>query len=71
MKVNGSLNKLNLDGFDLPIKELKGVDAVDKLDFSSKGLGIASAIVIAECLKVNGSLNVLDLEGAFPICLYE
>ena len=46
---------MNLDGFALPVKKLKGTDPVDKLDFSGKDLGIASAIIIASLIGVNAS----------------
>ena len=57
---------MNLDGFDLPIKELKGTNPVNSLDFSEKGLGPASAIVIAALISDNASqvpasLTCLDL----------
>jgi len=53
--------QLDLDGFALPIKQLKGTDPVDKLDLSSKGLWAASAIVIAKCIEVNGVLISLNV----------
>ena len=52
---------MNLDGFALPVKKLKGTDPVETLDLSSKGLGVSSAIVIASLISVNGSLTVLNL----------
>ena len=58
-----SLSKLNLDGFDLPIKDLRGDTNVSKLDFSSKGLTSRSAIVIAKLLPDNKSLSELNLGG--------
>ncbi len=63
LKVNGALTSLNLDGFVLPIKQLKGTERVDKLDLSGKyeKLGAASAIVIAKCIEVNGALTSLNL----------
>ena len=48
---------MNLDGFALPVKKLKGTDPVETLDLSSKGLGVSSAIVIASLIGVNGSLT--------------
>ena len=48
---------MNLDGFALPVKKLKGTDPVEILDFSAKGLGVSSAIVIASLISVNGSLT--------------
>jgi len=55
-----SLTKVNLDGFDLPIKELKGTNPVNSLNFSKKGLGPASAIVIAALISDNASLTQLN-----------
>ena len=48
---------MNIDGFALPIKQLKGTEPVESLDFSGKGLGPASAIVIASLIGANGSLT--------------
>ena len=47
----------NLDGYALPIKKLKGTEPVKSLDLSGKKLGVASAIVIASLISVNGSLT--------------
>ena len=52
---------MNLDGYALPIKKLKGTDPVESLDLSGKQLGVASTIVIASLICVNGSLTSLDL----------
>ena len=48
---------MNLDGFALPIKKLKGTDPVETLDFSHKRLGPASAVVIGSLIRDNGSLT--------------
>ena len=48
-----------VDGHPLPIDELKGTKPTEKIDLSGKGLGVASAIIIASCIKDNGSLNEL------------
>ena len=53
----------NLDGYALPIKKLKGTEPVKSLDLSGKKLGVASAIVIASLISVNGSLTVTNLLG--------
>ena len=45
---------------DLP--KLRGTDPVASLDLSEKGLGPASAIVIASLIAGNGVLNTLNLE---------
>ena len=49
--------QVNLDGYALPIKKLKGTEPVESLDLSRKGLGVASAIVIASLIGVNGALT--------------
>jgi Ran GTPase-activating protein (RanGAP) involved in mRNA processing and transport len=48
--------QVNLDGYALPIKKLKGTEPVESLDLSNKGLSVASAIVIASLIGVNGGL---------------
>ena len=48
--------QVNLDGYALPIKKLKGTEPVESLDLSNKRLGVASAIVIASLIGVNGAL---------------
>ena len=47
---------MNLDGFALPVKKLQGIDPVETLDLSGKDLGVASAVVIASLIGVNGAL---------------
>ena len=66
---------MNLDGFALPVKKLKGTDPVEMLDLSCKNLGVASAVVIASLISVNGGLTALDLssndlkdEGVSAVC---
>ena len=54
---------MNLDGYALPIKKLKGTEPVESLDLSGKKLGVASTIVIASLISVNGSLTSLNLGG--------
>ena len=49
----------SVDGHPLPIDELRGTTPTEKIDLSSKGLGVASAIIIASCIKGNGSLKEL------------
>ena len=49
--------QVNLDGYALPIKKLKGTEPVESLDLSGKKLGVASTIVIASLISVNGSLT--------------
>ncbi len=48
---------MNLDGFALPVKKLKGTDPVEMLDLSGKNLGVASAVVMASLISVNGALT--------------
>ena len=54
---------MNLDGFALPVKKLKGTDPVETLDYSRlqswKGekIGVASLVVIASLIGVNGALT--------------
>ena len=55
--------QVNLDGYALPIKKLKGTEPVKSLDLSGKKLGVASAIVIASLISVNGSLTSLNLSS--------
>ena len=52
-----------MDGFALPVKKLKGTDPVETLDLSGKNLGVASAVVIASLISVNGALTSVDLRG--------
>ena len=49
----------SVDGGALPIDELKGTKPTEKIDLSHKGLGVASAIIIASCIKENGVLKEL------------
>ena len=56
-----NLDGVNLDGFALPVKKLKGTDPVETLNLSGKKLGVASAVVIASLIGVNGGLTSLDL----------
>ena len=55
----------SVDGHPLPIDELKGTKPTDKIDLSHKRLGVASDIIIANCIKGNGSLKEL-MCAAFP-----
>ena len=49
----------SVDGHALQIDELKGTKPTEKIDLSGKGLGVASAIIIASCIKENGVLKEL------------
>ena len=55
--------QVNLDGFALPVKKLKGTDPVETLDLSNKRLGVASTVVIASLIGVNGVLTSMDLSN--------
>ena len=63
LKDNASVTEVNLDGFALPIKQLKGIETVASLDFSGQALGIASAVVIASLIRDNASLTRLDVSS--------
>ena len=49
----------SVDGYPLPIDELKGTKPTEKIDLSNKKLGVASATIITSCIKGNGSLKEL------------
>ena len=49
----------SIDGHPLPIDELKGTKPTEKIDLSNKTLGVASATIIASCIKGNVSLKEL------------
>ena len=55
----------SVDGHPLPIDELNGTKPTEKIDLSGKGLYDDSAIIIASCIKGNGSLKEL-MCAAFP-----
>jgi hypothetical protein len=66
---------VNLEGYALPIKKLKGTEPVESLDLSHKGLGVASAIVIASLICDNASvtkilvgMNALGDESVTILC---
>jgi hypothetical protein len=54
----------SVDGLTLQIDELKGTKPTEKINLSHKNLGVASAIIIASCIKGNGVLK--ELECATP-----
>ena len=49
----------SIDGQPLLIDELKGTKPVEAINFSNKGLGVASSIIIATCIKSNSVLKEL------------
>ena len=61
VQFHGMLTSLNLDGFALPISELKGTKPVESIDLSGKKdkIGVASGIIIAACIKENAVLKEL------------
>jgi hypothetical protein len=58
----------SVDGHALQIDKLNGTKPAEKIDLSDKGLGVASAIIIASCIKENGVLKELKCV-AFPPAL--
>merc|ERR1712159_212369 len=60
-----SLRELRIDGHALPIHELMGTKPTEKIDLSgtSSVRGVASAIIIASCIKGNRVLKELNLRG--------
>ena len=54
----------SVDGHALQIDELKGTKPTERIDLSGKGLGVASAIIIASCIKENGVLKELKCAAA-------
>ena len=56
-----SVTEVNLDGYPLPIKQLKGTEPTESIDLSSRHLGFVSAIVIASLIEGNAVLTTLDL----------
>ena len=59
----------SVDGHALQIDELKGTKPTEKIDLSSKRLGVASAIIIASCIKENGVLKELKCATAPSVFL--
>ena len=59
------LKKLNVDGAELNIEQLKGTDPVEAIDLSYEtGLRSASGILIAKCIESNAVLKSLDLSNS-------
>ena len=48
-----------MDGCALQIEKLRGTKPIEKIDLSRSELGVASAIIIASCIKGNGVLKEL------------
>ena len=49
----------SVDGHALQIDELRGTNPTETIDLSKKGLAVASAFIIASCIKENGVVNEL------------
>ena len=49
----------SVDGYALQIDELRGTKPTERINLSLKGLGVASAIISASCIKENGVLKEL------------
>jgi hypothetical protein len=60
-----SLAQVNLDGYPLPIKQLKGSETVESINLSGKSFEVASAVVIASLIQGNASLTRLDVSHNF------
>ena len=56
----------SLDGHPLEINQLKGTEPVESIDLSNKGLGVASAIVIASLIGSNTGTKSLKCAAATP-----
>jgi len=54
----------SVNGHPLQIDELKGTKPAEKINLSGKGLFVASAIIIASCIKENGVLKELECAAA-------
>jgi len=59
-----SLVKLNVDGYAIPIDELRGTKPVEAIDLSDQsGMSVASGLIIASCLAGNEHLKSLNVDG--------
>ena len=55
----------SLDGHPLPIKQLKGMEAIDIIDLSRKGLSFFSSIVIGSLISSNSVTKALKYAAPF------
>ena len=62
---NAHLSCRSVDGHPLPIDQLKGTTPTESIDLSLKGLSVASAIIITECIAGNKHLKQLCFKS-FP-----
>ena len=56
----------SIDGHALQINQLRGSEPVESIDLSNKGLGVASAIVIASLIGSNTVTKSLKCAAATP-----
>ena len=56
-----------VDAHALQIDELNGTKPTERIDLSGKGLSVASAIIIASCIKENGVLKELKCAAPTPL----
>ena len=69
LTLTACLSPGSVDGNALQIDELKGTKATEKIDLSRKELDVASAIIIASCIKGNGVLKELKCAAApYSVC---
>ena len=54
----------SVDGHALQIDELKGTKPTERIDLSGNRVSVASAIIIASCIKENGVLEELKCAAA-------
>ena len=60
----------SLDGHPLPIKQLKGEDAIETIDLSSKKLTVLSAVVIGSLVSLNSVTKTLKYAAPAVCSLY-
>jgi len=65
LKVSTAMTSIMLDGYalPLPVKQLKGTEAVETLNLSNDCLGPMSGIVIAKLIEFNTALTNLDVSS--------
>ena len=56
-----------VDRHALQIDELNGTKPTEQIDLSGKGLSVASAIIIASCIKGNDVLKELKCAAPTPL----
>ena len=54
----------SVDRHALQVDELKGTKPTEKIDLWDQGLGVASTIIIASCIKENRVLKELECAAA-------